>query len=145
VGCTRDREVAQSLLPTGPPGVAPITPLPHPKMIAVKLHRVCKLTNLPEGYRIVGRASRNATIPNPVPHTRQPPSNSLGGARGHGSYLESISALAELSAHKVAVIGAYRFCHEHDFIGSDGKSGCCHLFSNRKYDALQCLLYAVFL
>jgi len=31
----RDREVAQYLLPTEPPGVAPITPLPHPKMIAV--------------------------------------------------------------------------------------------------------------
>lgn len=29
------REVVQSLRPTEPPGVAPITPLPHPKMIAV--------------------------------------------------------------------------------------------------------------
>jgi len=74
-----------------------------------------------------------------------PPAIRWGEQQGHGSYLESISALAELSAHEAAGIGAYRFCHERDFIESDGKFGCCHLFSNRKYDALQCLLYAVFL
>jgi len=68
-----------------------------------QLHRVCKLTNHPGGYRVVDRASRNATIPNPVLILGRLSSNSLGGARGHGSHLESISAPAELVLTKLRV------------------------------------------